>query len=154
MSYLAFVAAASVGLGLIDLPRPRLEGRRQWAEEFALALIAIAAVGIAFAYLSGVQPAREQYRLIYPGLLVVAYTMFVATWHPAVVTARSRHRSRRVMALPAIGAVSLLLCVLRGEVEDRLTRVSLSFGWTGTDLVSPSVSWSARSCGPFHSCVP
>ena len=118
--YLALVVLASIGLGLLDLPRSRVEGSRQWAEEIAFALIAIFAVIATFGYMATVQRVGNQFRLIHPALLIVAYTLFLATAIRLWLQPRLHLRPWRATALPAIGLVTLLLCVLRGEIETRL----------------------------------
>ena len=120
LSYLALVVLASIGLGLLDLPRPRAEDSRQWAEEIALALITLFVVVAAFGYTATVDPPREQFRLIHPGLLIVAYSMFLFTAVRLWLQPSPHLRPRRAMALPAIGVVTLLLCILRVELEQRL----------------------------------
>jgi hypothetical protein len=120
LAFPALVIVALVILGLLDLPRPRVKGARQWAAEIGLLLIVIIAVGICFGYLATVQKLRDQPRLIDPGILIVGYMAFLATairlWkQPAGTLA-----PWRAMTIPAIAAVSILLCTLRGEVENRL----------------------------------
>jgi hypothetical protein len=120
LAFPSLVVVALVSLGLLDLPRPRVKGAHQWAAEIGLLLIVILAIGICFGYLATVKAGREQARLVDPGVLIVGYMAFLATairlWkQPAGTLA-----PWRAMTVPAIAAVSILLCTLRGEVENRL----------------------------------
>jgi hypothetical protein len=106
-------------MGFLDFPHSLARTGRRLTNELALSLITLVAVCWCLVYVAQPNVWSFVFRsLTYPALLVAANSMLLAT---AARVWRQRNEpttgTQTVMALPAIGALSLLFCiVLRWEI--------------------------------------